>query len=257
MFALALLPANEAEWIAARFADFAARLGPEYRQSRQLILPTRDFFNLPKGQDHATALAVLATVKHLMELGEDWPVRLIAQDTPPPDHMISDTTLIAHDAQPPLATFRIDENGPVITYDPNLLLEPQSFISTMAHELAHYIMSAYPSPEGPLPEPLLEEIATDLLTYFCGFGVLAVESAFSSVGYQDTFAQGWRIQNRGYISRETGAFALGLFIRLTGQESALALRHLGAQNRKLLGRALKQIDKNPALLDIAAGIDPQ
>lgn len=248
MFARALLPAHEAEWIAAQFADFTARFGEDYRASRRLILPTRDFFTAPKGDDHATALAVLSDVKTHMELGDDWPVRLMAQEPAPPVHMIGDWTQIAHDAYPPLATFRIDEDGPLITYDPDLPKTPRAFITTMAHELAHYMMAAYPASNGPGGDPMLEEIATDLLVYFTGFGVIAQASLFSATAGSDAFSQMWHIQNRGYISRETGAFALALFLRLHGIESDTASQHLDRHNGKLLARALRQLDRDPDIL---------
>lgn len=248
MLPRALLPAHEAEWIAAQFADFTARFGEDYRASRRLILPTRDYFSAPKGADHATARAVFDEVKAHLELGEDWPVRFTAQEPAPPLHMISDWTQIAHDQHPPLATFRIDESGPLITYDPDLPKTPRAFITTMAHELAHYMMAAYPSPEGPFDEPKLEEVATDLLVYYTGFGVIAQGSLFSATAGSDAFSQMWHIQNRNYISRESGAFALALFLRLNDIESDSAIAHFDRHNGKLLTRALRQLDRSPDLL---------
>ncbi len=243
-----LLPVDEAEWIAGQCAGFVDRFGPGWRDSRRLILPSREFFDAPKGSDHGVALIVFDQIKRHMGLGEDWPVRLEAQEPAPRVQAVAETLLVQHDTRPILGSFRVDEQGPLITYDPDLPGNPRAFIATMAHELAHYMLLATTGPNDRYDDPGLEEIATDLLVVEAGFGVMSLESAFTSEAFGDAFAQGWRVSHRGYISPETIAFALGLFLRRYQIEAKEAQTLLSPINAKRLKRALRQIDADPSLI---------
>ncbi|MCB1356504.1 MAG: hypothetical protein KDK53_08425 [Maritimibacter sp.] len=214
-----------------------------------MILPTRSFFDAPKGRDHAVALEVFAQIKAHMGLGDDWPVRLEPQEAAPRPMALGDTVLVQTDVAPVLGTFRVDETGPLIAYDPDLPTTPRAFIATMAHELARYMMLAIPDPQATAADPDLDEIATDIMVIAAGFGVMSLETAFSAESFGDTFAQGWQVSRRGYISPEVSAFALGLFLSRHSIPLDDLRAHLAPANVKRLKRALAQIDADPALVD--------
>lgn len=243
-----LLSNTEAGWITDQYAEFMVRFGRDWAETRRLVLPTRDFFDAPKGNDHTIAAQVFDQVKAHMGLGSDWPVRLEPHEEAPRSQAVADAFLVRHDTMPVLGTFRVDENGPLITYDPDLPSSPRAFIATMAHELAHFMMLATVTSETQNNDPMIEEILTDILVIVAGFGVLSLESAFTSEAFGDAFAQGWSASHRGYISPETAAFTLGLFLRHHQIGIAETQPHLSSINAKRLKRALGQIDTNPELI---------
>lgn len=248
-----LISDHEAYWISEQFAWFAEQFDDIWWQSRQLILPTSDFFSTPKGQDHATACAVFEQVKLHMGLAKDWPCRLEAQEPAPTPQAVADTVLIQNDEMPVNGTFRMTETGALITYDPVLLQAPKAFIATVAHELAHYALLSRPAQSEWENQPLLEEMATDLFVVAAGFGIFKLESICKSDAFQSPLAQGWSISHAGYISREFAATALALFLDLHGIQQKSAIHHLSRHSQKLLRRSSDQIEQDANLTKLARG----
>lgn len=249
-----MVPEHEADWIADCFADFHLRFGKDWLTGRPTVLPTRDYIDAPRGTGHATAQAVFEQVKSHMGLGPDWEVRLAPQESSRQIGAVADSVLVQHDETPILATFRVDQDGPLITYDPSLLDTPQLFVATMSHELAHLMEAVVPRAE-PFEQPMLGEMATDILSVASGFGIFKLETAFTNAAFGDSFAQGWSTSRQGYISPEFAAFALGLNLRLCAADEASVYPHLSKKHQKLLRQALAQIDADATFLETV--LDPE
>ncbi len=183
-----------------------------------LILPNRNLFTAKSGHDHATALEVFADVRRLMCL-EDRNILLnrLPEKIDGVDHFsYQKTSEIA-------GMFQKTEGQSVISYTPENMKTPISFISTLAHELAHEIMETKPLQYGPE-----NELQTDLLCIILGFGAIQAQAARQL---------GWS----GYLSNETRMFALALFLELREIDASLSFDILDGNLKKKLKRGQKQL----------------
>ncbi|WP_282183012.1 hypothetical protein [Aliiroseovarius marinus] len=248
-----LLADHEAAWIAAQFAWFADQLSESGWSRRELVLPTSDFFSVPKGSDHGTACAVFEQVKSHMGLGDDWPCRLEAQEPAHVPHAVADAVMVQTDETPINGTFRMTETGALITYDPALMTAPKAYITTVAHELAHYVILSCPAQAEWEEQPMLEEMVTDPFVIAAGFGIFKLESISQSTAFQSPLAQGWSVSHAGYISREFAAMAMAIFLRTNNIDPGCVTQHVSRHSEKLLKRALQQLEADSNLLEIAKG----
>jgi hypothetical protein len=226
-----LVPDETADWTCETFAWLISELGPKtFFEDTLLVLPTREFFTAPGGESHATAEAVFADVKRHMGM-ENWPCRLIRQDSDPDAHV--GVGLMVKDAPlSPGGTFSAAEGVIEISYDPGLMKTPVAFIQMLSHELSHYLLA--PHVEKMPGGEELHELATDLAAIYAGFGVLQLEGGMVAGGYQSGFEMGWQIGNLGYLSSENRAFALALFLAAKDLDIALAAPHLSSDRVSLL-----------------------
>ena len=219
-----LVSAEMAEWVREGFALLIRDMGPtQFLYETRLILPTRSFFKAKPGQDHETALAVFDEVRGHMKLSE-WPCELVRRagrlDAAAFDY--NQTSAVA-------GTFQHDGNSAVITYDPDLLTRPVCFISTMAHELAHYVLDRQRLDDWLGPDADAEhELMTDLCAIAHGFGAIQMLGARQA---------GWA----GYLSNETRAYATALFCHLKGIKPDEVEPHLDRFLCKRFRLALRQL----------------
>ncbi|MEO1459283.1 MAG: hypothetical protein AAFV49_17225 [Pseudomonadota bacterium] len=244
----------EAEWATDGFQWLIERFGAEtFFDETRLVLPTRAFFDAPGGRSHATALAVFEQVRGHMGMA-DWPCRLERQ-TPDADTAVGDLALLRDAPAGPLGTFGVDDASEVvITYNPALLDRPLAFVATMAHELAHYLLASE-AEETPGGEAL-HELFTDLTVIACGFGVIELESGFETDSWEAGFMQGWSLSHVGYLSQEMRAYALALFLRARAEDAVAAEAHLSDDKRRLLGRALRMLDRDRWAVERLSSLRP-
>lgn len=230
---------DAARWVIKNFGGLK-----EIRNSI-LVLPTKEHFPTNGEEGHALAEVLLSHVKHHAGMAE-WPCELEAQAELPPGE-VDEFIVQKFEQQPPMGTFRIDEgentgddedNMPIISYDPALLTNPTRLISTLAHELAHYLMLT--SPEPPPDGWELHEHATDFLAVFMGFGVFMANSAFHFEQMSDGFRQGFQSSGSGYLTENELVNALSLFLLLKDETIDHADEHLKPHLRSLLKRARKR-----------------
>lgn len=211
------------DWVDAQYQWAAATHGLGTLRARRLIRPTKDFFQAGRGEDHATACAVVDDLRGHLGLS-DVTVALEPQGALP-DGLHPGYGALTETA----GTFRQHGDLLLITYDPRLLRTPIIFISTMAHELMHLKLAPYVAemPGG----TATHELATDLHVIANGFGTFQLEAA-ADVGWA------------GYLSQPTRAYALALFLRLTDIPVAHAMAHLSPRTSALLKSALTLLDRS-------------
>ena len=94
----------------------------------------------------------------------------------------------------------------------------------LAHEVMHARLSGL---EDEVPGGAgAHELATDLGCIIAGFGVFQLQGADDA---------GWT----GYMSQDSRAYALGLFLHRRGLERDSVARHLTPRCQKLLTKAMK------------------
>lgn len=216
IFARAAVSDTMAEWVEEEFARLDTLFGDG--RDRPLVEPTRAFFDVPKGQDEATARAIFDSVAGHLRIDASG-VTLIRQ---PEQFEIPSAHY--HEMANPSGTYVHDEDDPIITYDPDIMQTRITFIDLLAHELSHFMLAQH-SLDLMADEPL-----TDLLPTWAGFGVFQLQSR-SDMGAT------------GYLAAPTRAYALALFLHRRGEGPTTAERHLDGWSRKQLRRAIRQMER--------------
>lgn len=241
-----LVDAETAAWVEDGFAwlirTYDAKI---YFTETMLILPTREFFKAPRGSSHEAALTLFDQVRAHIGLS-DWRCELVRQDADPDPHLASGLS-VQGVAQSPGGTFGFDGEQIVITYSPDLMQRPVSFLNMLSHELAHYLLAAdvEHAPGG----ADAHEVMTDLAAIYAGFGLIQLEGGMIAGGFQDAFEMGWQIGNLGYLSSEVRAFALALFVLSKDIDPSTALLHLSSDKSKLFRTGLRMLRRRPEIVD--------
>ncbi|HEY0863174.1 MAG TPA: hypothetical protein VGD97_03650 [Lacunisphaera sp.] len=180
--------------------------------SAQLILPLPEFYPMRNTMDHAYAHSVFDATRGFMGLLE-WPCMLIPQTDEERNFaaaaMAAGGIIGEMPTKDAAGTFKNGDQVE-ITYSPSLLREPVGLVSTLAHELCHYLLAAVKS-EPPCGWPEHEPL-TDLAAVHEGFGVFLANSAFNFSQWSDSQQSGWQWSKRGYLNEAELGFALGIFV---------------------------------------------
>jgi hypothetical protein len=204
------LEPEQENWLLEAFVWVAKQLGGlQTLSTRPIVLPNRAFFPSTDLEGHAKAEFVLDCIRRQMGMLE-WPCNLIVQPERPgtriPGMTYATVVSVGHAA----GTFALSGNSAEITYDPANIDHPWRLIATLAHELAHYRLSAVS--QLPPGGPDMLEPATDLTTILFGFGLFGANTAFEFSGHQDFQGQGWSSSRLGYLRERDWIFGLALFL---------------------------------------------
>jgi hypothetical protein len=174
----------------------------------RLILPTPDFYPMRNSRDHAFAQAVFDQTRDYMGI-RDWPCTLSPQSEEDQRLSLKSAGLYGESRSHGAAGTFFAGDQVEITYSPALLKNPPGLISTLAHELCHYLLATVAT-EPPCGwaehEPL-----TDLAAVREGFGVFLCNSAFEFGQWGDAHFTGWQSSTRGYLKESELGFSLGVF----------------------------------------------
>jgi hypothetical protein len=194
--------------------------------------PLKQSFDIPLSHDDAMAQAIFQHIADLLKVD-------ISRSQLAAEGALAHLGAIDYRRLSAAAgTFQGDDEGGLIRYSPDLLARPSGLISTLAHELMHLKLAphidAIPGGERS------HELATDLFCIFWGFGVFQIAEADDI---------GWA----GYLSQPSRAYALALFLRVTGQDPALAISQLVPRSQGRLKRALHFLDREGLPEEFAPG----
>lgn len=236
------LDADVEAWLIETWDRLLDRFGPERALSdTPVVLPTREFFPASEAVGHERAVYLFDIVRGLMGMG-DWPCRLETQPVRASGARLDEFVFIGG-GNDPSGTFRIDKDGPLITYAPDLVSQPMELVAVFAHELAHYLMAG----DADLFEDETHELMTDLAVVYTGFGIFGANTAFSFTQHGDAFGQGWRSSRNGYLSPRSWAFALALFGEARGDHGAVG-DYLKPEVETLRRKAVTYLRRNPELV---------
>ena len=206
------------DWLYDSFDWADEAFGDGWSNSRKLITPTRDNFTAAKGETPDIAQQIADDIARLI------PVRKIP--VAPLDVLDPDLRHSYQQISSVAGTYHHDWDDPLIRYDPTLMRTPVAFINTMVHELMHARLANYvalmPGGEG------AHELSTDLHCITHGFGFFALEGPA---------IMGWS----GYMTQESRAYALAIFLQRHGVDRGEALSRLNARSAKALKRAIAEV----------------
>lgn len=232
------------EWLLTHLNDGLAIAGTT------LVLPDKDHFASEGETGHALALRVFAQVKSYIRVDDDIVIDLVQQPQRR-SSIVNERVALEHDQPEPLGTCRVNEAGNwEISYDPDLLKDPENLIPTFAHEIGHVLIPL--SDELPV-EPQEYEFLIDLSVAFFGFGV------FLSNTRADRMTDGswswWK--GGGYLPINDRLMATALFISLKRDErdKTAAETFLRPQWRSTFRKALRQLERFRAEIDRLRSLD--
>lgn len=224
---------ERARWLYQHFRWLEDNLSDRSPENpRTLVLPTPEFFPMRVTRNHASALAVFEKTKSLLDVS-DWSCRLTPQSEEEREQLeaLRRAGVFGETKHEGAAgTFSVDDEVE-ITYAPSLLNDSVGLISTLAHELCHYLLAGLED-EPPAGWAELEPL-TDLAAVVEGFGIFLCNSAFSFGQWTDGFHQGWQYSSKGYLNEAELGFALAVFCVRTKTPPDVALRYLKPNPREV------------------------
>ncbi|SMX29814.1 hypothetical protein TRP8649_03953 [Pelagimonas phthalicica] len=222
MFFGPIVDEDTQDWVLENF-EWAIATGLMTKDTR-LVSPTAENFPVSKGEPAFVARGLVDAIAG--HLGIESGIEVRALDVIPAEYRI-DYNATGDTA----GTWQSDGNGAVISFDPSLAQRPMSFLSTLVHEMMHQRLHMT---EMDFPGGLqAEELATDLHAITSGFGEVQMMGAEQA---------GWQ----GYMRQETRAFALSVFLDLTGEIA----EHVPSRSAKLLRKTKKLLRNHEDILNV-------
>lgn len=229
--------ADDKEWLENAFLWLIDELTPEILQSVKVVLPTEEFFPDPFSGSESDMRKMVDRVCDYMDIDPNWvEVRFFTNEDGTSLHPLASTESGEH----ALGTYQLKNGKYRIRLEKSQAADPQVLAATIAHELGHVILLG----ENRLdPDYADHEPMTDLLTVFYGMGVFTANSVFSFEQWTNTFAQGWQMNTRGYLSEEMFGYALALFAYARGESKPDWIGFLQTNVRSYFKSSLKYLEK--------------
>jgi hypothetical protein len=228
------------QWLFDVFAWALRNFGSDvFYQQTILVTPTEGHFPGRADSIHGMAQLVLDQVKAHAGLTH-WPTRLVPPTAFEPNHLqrleiagaIRGTQGVAPDTMDPAHCL-------MLTYEPNMVSNPEALIATYAHLLAHYLatLAGEEPPGGRENWPQ----ATEVLAVFMGFGLMVANTAYQAPRGGCGGCRQAGAERTGYLSQYDLTYALALFCSLKGIDNRDALAHLKSPLRGFFKRAAKEV----------------
>ena len=135
--------------------------------------------------------------------------------------------------------YSMQDGAEHISLNADELADPESLISTMAHELAHVLLLGRCGMSR--DEPHMEAI-TDIATIYLGLGIFTSNSLLRRRAWTSDRAEGWSLSRKGYISPEMAGWALSLFAWKRGDLKPNWARHLATDGKAYLKMGLRYLE---------------
>ncbi|WP_077145195.1 hypothetical protein [Sphingopyxis sp. KK2] len=250
------LGAAEWEWQLAGFRWLLEEFdGLDKHRASLLATPDGACFPDSTLRGDARAEELLRQIMTISEIS-DWPVRLVMEDGEPELRAVSQMHAITPETGWALGTFQLVDDGEggrlaEIVASRQQLRDEAALVATLAHEVAHYLLS---SSDRPMPGGEdCHELLTDLTAVFLGFGIFLGNSA-RYAGHTPAEAGqigGWYLSgSQGYLSERALMSALAISEMLAGRDPMAAVPYL----KPHLASDLKHAARYVARRDIAADV---
>lgn len=237
---------DDKEWIEDAFIWLEEQYGKEYLKGIRVIEPTSEFFDHKFSGSEEDAHYALARCLEYMDI-KSVDVKLYFFNEAPMSFEDEGIILTQSEEgtgyQDGYALGEYSETGSgdfEIGLEMSQLKNPQSMISTIAHELSHLILLG----EGRLEEN--DEELTDINCIALGFGIFLGNSIFEFNQWQGTNHHGWQAQRRGYIPEQVAAYSMAIFNNYQNNLSDWS-KHLNKGIKKMYEQNLKYLNSNGAI----------
>jgi len=211
-----------------------------------LVVPSNEHFPGRADSVHGMAALIFDQVRGYAGMGH-WPYRLaepgLCTLAPPPQIRIEG----ALRGRKGIVPARVGDNDALqVTYDPDLVGNPEALIAGFAHTLALHLgtTAREPPPGGPENWPHL----TEVLGVFLGFGLMFANTAFN--GRPRSCAScGPSAERENYLSQYDVTYALALFSVLKGLAPRDVQRHLKSSLRGYFKQCMRDVGQRESELN--------
>lgn len=237
-----LVGEQEARWLLETFAwslkHFDAKV---FFEEAVLVVPDNEHF--PGRTESVPGMAGLV-FDHVRRYAgmQHWPFRL--EDAASCDLAATPASSI------PVASSRIGtaaaatpaqpDNSIPVSYDPDLVADPEALIASFANALAYHL--ARTSPEPPPGGADYWPQATEVLAIFLGFGLMFANSSFS-VPVRSCGSCGPKAQRHSFLTQHESTYALAIFCVLKEIPERTVGRHLKKHLRSFFRKCTREIEQ--------------
>jgi hypothetical protein len=205
---------EQQEWIEKSFRLLTHLFGDEWLFNAPVVLPNEEFFPRKWEETEDWARYAFDRVCVLMHVQPERVDLVLVNDVWAELRRTGVPIERPRDVAGTYQEIKV-EDGPSraqICVKDSLIHEPEQMVATMAHELAHVLLLGdnKVSRDVERMEPL-----TDLMTVFCGFGVLTANAAH----VHRSGHRGWQVSNLGYLSQGDFGYALAVFAWARGESN--------------------------------------
>jgi tetratricopeptide (TPR) repeat protein len=240
------LAAEQRRWINERFAWLRSQFG-EDRLRGIVVTPTDRFF---PGRYTPTAEGAAMLLDRLCGYMDVDRNRLDLQlyTSPSADPVPAAFNPILQRGYA-LGAFQEEEGRITIWLEQSRLTEPDSAVSTLAHELGHVHLLADKRCDRSTPD---HEPLTDLLAVYFGLGIFVANNAIREVNWRTGNVEGWSLSRQGYLNMPEHAYALALYALSRGEHHPHWLKFLRPDLRALFKTESKYLASSGILSSAAA-----
>jgi hypothetical protein len=223
LFPLPLATPEQREWVDRRFGWLTQQFGESALRKARVILPSASYFPDRFDGKPEDIQRMMERVCEYMAVDPEG-IDLYMYDGSGPDlgpgHVVKGEGYAAGLYQKS-ERFRIG-------IEKSQAAAPMSLVATLAHELAHVLLSGggRVAREEEDFEPL-----TDLATVFLGLGIFGANSCVNDSGWRTAGWSGWKVSRLGYLSQSTWSYALARWAKLRGDRNSAWIRHLRSDIR--------------------------
>ena len=216
---------EQRQWIDDRFDWLQNEFGIG-RLNGEVYLPNEKFFPDPYVPAIDGAESLLNRVCTYMSIDRSrLELKLFTRDT-----SYSDIKTPSQQFAGAAGVFEPGDSTITIWLEQSMLNNPESLISTIAHELGHVLLLA---DNRYSRENEDHERLTDLMTVFFGFGVFSANSSLVEENWRVGNVSGWSIGTMGYLSLAEYAYALAVYAFRRNEASPQWLKSLRPDVKKL------------------------
>ncbi len=199
------------DWSFETWEWLMRRLGGTSRLTRMpLVTPTKEFFPSTTAEGHERALHVLDCVRTAMGMSD-------TQCELHPEDMGAESAVIgqygsAKDSRVNDGRSITEGDTFVIFYAPELVDDPVRLVTVLGHQLCLRLLTDLK--EEPPGGMEVIDLTADLTLAYKGLGVFGANAAFD---FKATGGRGWSASYCGFLSEETWALALAIFLELSAR----------------------------------------
>ncbi len=229
-------------WTKECYALFMSKMGSDRFEAIRIITPTDEHFPFRLDGSRRTTQSVLEKVCAYMQVdSKNVVLDLFTENDEALDDALMNILPEWRTRHSGAAGYYVQDDTADkarISIKARDLMNPVSLISTLSHELCHFILlDCWKIPgDTSTMEPM-----TDLLTIFLGMGIFTANSCLQYNQWEDGTREGWSMKRQGYMTQKEIGYALAEWTLLKRDPRPSWARHLCTDVKAYLKQSLKYI----------------